>query len=54
MQSDELRLTVVIDGDLKKKFKLICAINGQSLKDRIIDLLKKDVYDHRDKLDAVK
>lgn len=54
MQSDELRLTVVVDGELKKKFKLICAIKGQSLKERVEELIKKDIYDHRDKLDAVK
>jgi hypothetical protein len=53
--SNPVRLTVVIDDDqTKKAFKLLCAIQGQSMKDVVLKLIEKEIATNKAKLDSIK
>ena len=51
----EIRIAVVVnDEKLKNAFKLLCALKGVSMKERIIQLVEQDVAEHKDKLEQLK
>lgn len=51
MSAKEFRLTVVIDDPQEKAdFKLICALRGETMKEAVIGLIRKEITENKERL----
>lgn len=41
----EPRLVIEIDSELKREFKVLCAMKGKTMSDYILDLIRRELQD---------